>query len=134
MSTIALEAIRRELDADERRRVTLLHRAADQLEGIADHSCDVVIINSVAQYFPSVDYLLSVLEWAAKVVTGGRIFIGDVRDLALLSVFHADIVHYRSQDGISGDELRTRAARSRPRRSASPFPTRRTWYPREGGS
>lgn len=93
--------------------VTCEHRPANNLPEVAEGAFDTIIVNSVVQYFPSIDYLMSVLEWAAKAVTHGRIFIGDVRDLSLLSVFHADIVHYHSQDGISDDELRRRTERSR---------------------
>lgn len=91
---------------------TCEHRLANDLPEVAAGAFDTVVINSVAQYFPSVNYLMSVLDWAAKVVTDGRIFIGDVRDLSLLDVFHADIVHYHSQGQLSGDELRQRADRS----------------------
>ncbi|MBA3774198.1 MAG: amino acid adenylation domain-containing protein, partial [Ramlibacter sp.] len=93
--------------------VTCEHRQADDLPDVAPGSFDTVIVNSVVQYFPSVNYVMAVLDWAAKAVTQGRIFIGDVRDLSLLSVFHADLVHYRGQDGLSDEELRRRAERSR---------------------
>jgi hypothetical protein len=42
-----------------------------------------VILNSVVQYFPTIDYLMNVLEGAVKVVRpGGSIFIGDVRNFS----------------------------------------------------
>jgi len=59
--------------------VTLLERAADNLEGFAEKSFDTVILNSVVKYFPSASYLIGVLEGALRLVKpGGRIFIGDV--------------------------------------------------------
>lgn len=91
---------------------TCEHRLANDLPDVDAGAFDTVIVNSVAQYFPSANYLMSVLEWATKTVTHGRIFVGDVRDLSLLNIFHADIVHYQSQDGISSDELRQRVQRS----------------------
>ena len=82
VSSVALESIRNELTDAERQKVTLLNRAADQLDAVADSSCDLVIINSVAQYFPSADYLTNVLAQAARVlVAGGAVFVGDVRCL-----------------------------------------------------
>lgn len=50
------------------------------------------MLNSVIQYFPSVDYLLDVLGDALRVVRpNGKIFIGDVRDLQLLENFCAKV-------------------------------------------
>ncbi|MCA1992517.1 MAG: condensation domain-containing protein, partial [Coleofasciculus sp. S288] len=69
--------------------VTLLQKMADDFEGIETKTVDAVILNSVVQYFPSIDYLLQVLEGAVKAIaSGGFIFIGDVRSLPLLQAFH----------------------------------------------
>jgi len=67
-------------------------RSADNFDGIEPGELDMVILNSVIQYFPSVDYLEEVLEKAAqKIKPGGHIFIGDVRSLPLLKTFHASV-------------------------------------------
>lgn len=51
---------------------------------------DCVVINSVAQYFPSLDYLLTVLAAARNLLApGGTIFLGDVRLLPLHGAFVA---------------------------------------------
>jgi SAM-dependent methyltransferase/acyl carrier protein len=53
---------------------------------------DLVIINSVAQYFPGAEYLTRVLEQAVGMVRpGGVVFVGDVRNLQWLEAFHASI-------------------------------------------
>ncbi|GAA3368398.1 hypothetical protein GCM10020367_06570 [Streptomyces sannanensis] len=85
--------------------VTCEQRAAHALPEVAEGAFDTVVINSVAQYFPSIDYLTSVLEWATKAVTKGRVFLGDVRDLSLLNVFHADVAHFRQNSEMSAEEL-----------------------------
>jgi amino acid adenylation domain-containing protein len=73
--------------------VTLLHRTADDFQGIEAETFDAVVLNSVVQYFPSVEYLLRVLEGAVEAVqAGGFIFIGDVRSLPLLQAFHASVL------------------------------------------
>ena len=73
-------------------RVELLQRTADDFEGLEAASFDTVIINSVVQYFPGIEYLVKVLEGAARVVApGGRIFVGDVRSLPLLEAFHTSV-------------------------------------------
>jgi natural product biosynthesis luciferase-like monooxygenase protein len=89
VSPHALETIRAELTPEERAKVLLLQRAAHELEGVQPRSFDTVIINSVAQYFPNADYLTEVLRQASELVCdGGRIFVGDVRNLAHLEAFH----------------------------------------------
>jgi amino acid adenylation domain-containing protein/thioester reductase-like protein len=75
--------------------VSVLQAAADSLGevlGAGDEQFDTVVINSVIQYFPSIDYLVKVLETAAQSISaGGRIFIGDVRSLPLLPAFHTSV-------------------------------------------
>jgi amino acid adenylation domain-containing protein len=72
--------------------VTLLRRMADDFESIAENSFDTVVLNSVVQYFPSVEYFVRVLEGAVRATrAGGRIFIGDIRNLDLLEAFHAGV-------------------------------------------
>lgn len=76
----------------ELRHVELFEREATDLDDQAPGSVDTVVINSVIQYFPDVDYLRTVIEKAARVVSlGGRIFIGDVRHLGLLPLFHGAV-------------------------------------------
>jgi amino acid adenylation domain-containing protein len=82
--------------------ITLLHRTADNFEGIDAEAFDTVILNSVVQYFPSIDYLLRVLEGAVKAVkAGGFIFIGDVRSLPLLKAFHASVLLSKADPSLS---------------------------------
>ncbi|TGB19163.1 amino acid adenylation domain-containing protein [Streptomyces palmae] len=102
-SARAVEITRRHLSALPQ--VVCEQRAAHELPEVAEGAFDTVVINSVAQYFPSVDYLTSVLEWATKAVTDGRVFLGDVRDLSLLEVFHADVAQFRQGDRTSAEEL-----------------------------
>ncbi|MFC7556744.1 class I SAM-dependent methyltransferase [Pseudoroseomonas wenyumeiae] len=45
--------------------VHLARQMADDLAGLPEGGFDLVVINSVAQYFPSLDYLLQVLRAAA---------------------------------------------------------------------
>ncbi len=89
-STVSLASIQHQLDVLNFPQVELLHRMATDFEGIDAASFDVVILNSVVQYFPSVDYLMQVLERAIQTVAiGGVLFVGDVRSLPLLTAFHA---------------------------------------------
>ncbi len=77
--------------------VHTLLRSADDFAGIAPASFDTIILNSVAQYFPSASYLRRVLAQAVQALApGGRIFVGDVRHLGLLRPFHASVALHRA--------------------------------------
>lgn len=72
--------------------VRLLHQMADNFEGIPQEEFDTVVLNSIVQYFPSIEYLLQVLEGAiATIIQQGTIFVGDVRSLPLLEQYHAAV-------------------------------------------
>ncbi len=79
--------------------VKLRCQMADNFEGIALHQFDTVVLNSIIQYFPSVDYLLQVLEGAINVIgERGQIFVGDVRSLPLLEPYHAAVQLAQASD------------------------------------
>lgn len=89
--------------------VRLLSRPAHDLSDLEGASFDTVILNSVVQYFPSVDYLLQVIEGALRLVKpGGAIFIGDVRNLSLLETFHTTVELQRASSMLSMEQLRQR--------------------------
>jgi amino acid adenylation domain-containing protein len=110
----ALEYIQQHLEQQTlKEKVTLKTSAAHEFDGIESNAYDLVIINSVIQYFPSLDYLLEVLEGAIKAVaTQGSIFIGDVRNLHLLEAFHTAVEFYRAPDELSIQDLRQQIQKS----------------------
>jgi amino acid adenylation domain-containing protein len=64
--------------------------AADDFSAIGDKAIDLVVINSVAQYFPDADYLINVIQQAANVLkNGGCIFVGDMQGKNTLQMHHA---------------------------------------------
>jgi amino acid adenylation domain-containing protein len=89
--------------------VRLLKRRADEFAGLEDELFDTVILNSVVQYFPSLSYLLRVLEGALKVLQPtGCIFLGDLRNFKLLEAFHASVQLYQAQPSLDIKTLRER--------------------------
>lgn len=70
-----------------------LHKcSADDISAFENKKFDVIVINSVVQYFPSVHYLYDVLSKLAGLLSeNGHIFIGDVRNNELLSDFHHSV-------------------------------------------
>ena len=105
----ALRHIERHLGPLEGR-VALRQRAADILD-FEPGEFDTVIINSVVQLFPSIDYLVKVLEQAVQVVKpGGYIFVGDVRSYPLLEAFHASVQLHQAPASLKKSQLRQRVA------------------------
>lgn len=113
-SAPSLESIQPQLDTLNLPQVELLHQAATDFEGIDAAAFDVVILNSIVQYFPSVDYLMQVLEGAMQTVApGGVLFLGDVRSLPLLTAFHTWMQFCQADAAMERTHLQQRVARSR---------------------
>jgi amino acid adenylation domain-containing protein len=81
--------------------VALRHQTADDFSGLAPRGFDLVVINSVTQYLPTVAYLERVVAGAIDAVApGGHVFVGDVRSLPLLEAYHASVQAARSSDAL----------------------------------
>ena len=86
-------------------RVSLEQRLADDFSGLPASSFDTVVVNSVAQYFPSADYLRRVVAGAVAVTApGGRVFLGDLRSLPLLEAQHASIALYQREQKAKAED------------------------------
>lgn len=102
-----LEALRNQ--RPELAHVTLHHLLADDLSPFAPASVDLVILNSIVQYFPDLGYLLRVLAGAVEVLApGGILYVGDVRNARLLTAYHAGIAALHHPEGFDADELAER--------------------------
>jgi amino acid adenylation domain-containing protein/non-ribosomal peptide synthase protein (TIGR01720 family) len=65
-------------------RVVLRTQPAHDTDGLPVGVFDTVILNSIVQYFPTSDYLLTVLEQVVRLLApGGAVFVGDVRNMRL---------------------------------------------------
>jgi amino acid adenylation domain-containing protein len=86
--------------------VTLFQRSAENFEGFESESFDTIILNSVVQYFPSINYLVDVLEKAVRSVkSGGSIIVGDVRSLPLLKAFHLSLELCQAPSSLSVTQM-----------------------------
>jgi amino acid adenylation domain-containing protein len=113
-SEVAIEHLRKRISegAKSLPQVELHTRKADQFDGFEEQSFDLVIINSVAQYFPNMEYMMRVVEGAVKMVRpGGIVFVGDVQNHALLEAYHTDSMLRRSDPSLSIEELRQRISK-----------------------
>jgi amino acid adenylation domain-containing protein len=108
-SDVALKYIRQHLTESNLPDVQLERRFADNFDGLESDQFDTVILNSVVQYFPNVNYLLRVIEGALRVTKpGGAIFIGDVRSFSLLELYHTSVQRYRAREDESVHALQRR--------------------------
>jgi amino acid adenylation domain-containing protein len=92
------------------------------LERKAAHEADLdrtrgrfnaVILNSVSQYFPDIEYFMKVLDGAVESVEpGGAVFVGDLRSFPLLEAFHASVQMFQAADSLSRAELDLRIQKS----------------------
>ncbi len=111
LSQATLQRLERVVQEQGLKQVKLWHRPADQWDDFVGTSVDTVVLNSVVQYFPTLDYLRQVLVQALRVVApGGRIFLGDVRHLELLEALYASVELARAGESASREELRRRVA------------------------
>ncbi|WP_157376443.1 non-ribosomal peptide synthetase, partial [Amycolatopsis azurea] len=86
--------LNRELEQDPElaAKVNLRAQPAHVFDGLPAGRFDTIVINSVVQYFPSVDYLTDVVTKAIGLLApGGALFVGDVRNLRLARAFHTAI-------------------------------------------
>ncbi|HEX7813938.1 condensation domain-containing protein, partial [Dyella sp.] len=114
-SSPAIDALGHELERHPHLvdRVHLKTLAAHELSTLPDQYFDTILINSVVQYFPSPAYLVDVVRQAmALLAPGGRMVIGDVRNLRYLDHFAASVALMRSTDNDTVETVRRRARQS----------------------
>lgn len=110
-SAQAIDTLAKAISAREdlRGRVHWRKQPADCFDGLTPAGYDVVVLNSVVQYFPSVDYLLRVLDGASQFVApGGHLFLGDLRSLPLGPALACSIELARADAATSVPTLRRR--------------------------
>lgn len=110
-SQAALDNVSRGLALHPLPAVELVRASAEEIS-LSPASFDAIVLNSVIQYFPSVEYLVSVLDrLLVALVPGGQLFLGDVRLLPLLRAFHTSVELASAPDDISVQELLQRIDR-----------------------
>ena len=88
-------------------KVQLHQQLADRFDALGSQTFDTIILNSVAQYFPSADYFLRVVEGAIKhLAPGGSLFLGDIRNFDLQEQLATSIELAAADDDLSIDRLK----------------------------
>lgn len=96
------------------RAVKLYRRSANNFTGIPSNHFDLFVLNSVCQYFPSIEYFVEVIKLAANSVkNAGFLFIGDVRNHDLAEIFHASVVISNLSDNCVDIEWIRKSIKSR---------------------
>ncbi len=94
--------------------VRLSRHAADELASYPDGAYDAIILNSVAQYFPSLEYLRNVIDQGmAKLRPGGKFFLGDLRNYSLMPALHSALAIFEAAPQSSCESVRRSLARIR---------------------
>ncbi|MDT0443460.1 non-ribosomal peptide synthetase [Streptomyces johnsoniae] len=94
-SAPVIERLRGQVGA---KHVKLLCQPADDASGLPTEYFDVVVLNSIVQYFPDRAYLERVLDGALRLLApGGRIFIGDVRHQRTVRALHTAVQAGRAE-------------------------------------
>ncbi|MGC0422064.1 amino acid adenylation domain-containing protein [Embleya sp. AB8] len=107
LSATVVERVRAQVErAGHGDRVRLSVQPADDVSGLPRGGFDTVVLNSVAQYFPSVEYLDRVLGRAVELLApGGRLIVGDVRNATTLRLL-LTAVERAAQPQASREEVR----------------------------
>ncbi len=76
--------------------VQIQKRTAHEYSEEEKNNYDTIVLNSVIQYFPHVDYLINVLDQCVTMLqSSGQVYIGDVRNLNYQTAFHCDVQFYK---------------------------------------
>ncbi|MGD1698460.1 amino acid adenylation domain-containing protein [Dapis sp. BLCC M229] len=109
ISNLSLEYIKKQIEQQPEKysHVSLAQKRAEDMADIADNSFDLVLLSSIVQYFPNVEYLLQVIENSIRVVKpGGMIFLGDIRSLPLMRAFHSSVQLFQASPSLSLQQLK----------------------------
>jgi len=92
ISSVALRGIQRRIEERQWKHIVLEQGDALSTRHLAGRGFDTAVINSVTQYFPNNLYLDQVIEGLLQCVCdGGKIFLGDIRNLDLFTAFAAAV-------------------------------------------
>lgn len=89
-------------------KIQLYQLDALNIDKIPDNKFNLIIINSVAQYFPTLDYIFNVFKKLEHYVSSDCfIFLGDIRSFELQNLFYFDILKTK-EPNLEVDELKNK--------------------------
>ncbi len=108
VSSAALDRLSTSISGEPelKRKIRIFQIASRDLSHLPGGCFDVIVLNSVAQYFPSLAYLEDVIRAAvARAEPGAAIFLGDVRNLGTAPYFYAETRLSSAPDDAGADEV-----------------------------
>lgn len=98
MAKANLERNAEKIQKDGITNIKLQQCSANEIGTAISDKTDMVIINSVCQYFPDMGYFENVLQQSLGILKdGGVLYLGDLLDLDLLECFQAELTVYQIQ-------------------------------------
>ena len=111
-SAAAVDYVRARLTERPLPQVSLMRRGADELHDLPAQAYDVILLNSVVQYFPSLEYLFEVLEECLRLLSPrGCVVLGDIRHYGLLGALCASVRAHRAGPTFDTADLRQQVRR-----------------------
>ncbi|SHL87101.1 non-ribosomal peptide synthetase [Mucilaginibacter sp. OK098] len=96
-SANAIDQLKPVLKQNDFNNVELQQCDAIAIKSVTERRFDMIILNSVVQYFPDQEYLLQVLKNGLDLLKpGGHFFIGDVRNEQLIEAFRTSVELFKS--------------------------------------
>lgn len=97
ISPRAIEYVESKLTPEQAKKVTFINESVVNLQVEKQYTC--VIINSVIQYLPSINSLMTTLQGIINATkAGGKIVIGDVRSLELFEIYLLEKIRRNNLD------------------------------------
>lgn len=99
ISKSALKSIAEsKLGKDFKDKIKLYHLPASSINTITEKH-DLIVINSVAQYFPDINYFFDFIEKCESILSPtGTLFFGDIRSYDMADQFYEDIARFKFPD------------------------------------
>lgn len=93
-------------------RLHLYIQPADDFSHLEFDKYDVVILNSVAQYFPSIDYFTNfITKITPYIARGGYCYIGDIRHFNLQKLFYSSVEYHKAADYFTVSQMKQNVSR-----------------------
>lgn len=98
MAKVNLQLNKEKIENEGITNIELVQCAADEINKAVSEKVDIVIINSVCQYFPGMEYFEDVLQKTFGLLkNGGILYLGDMLDLDLLPFFIEELTEYQKE-------------------------------------
>ncbi|MDQ1355211.1 MAG: Amino acid adenylation protein [Acidobacteriota bacterium] len=108
LSEVIIENNRHRIIEEGHTNIKLLHAAAHEIDRLDEQNFDLIVFNSVIQYFHGHNYLRDVLRKALDLLGNqGYLFIGDIMDQDLKGDLIADMVKFKKTHDSSRYKTKT---------------------------